>query len=265
MINNKYSRRGESAISMTNSAMPYPRVCAHRGFNTIAPENSMPAFGAAIALGADEIEFDLWYTKDREIVSIHDATLERISDGVGKVYEHTYEELLKYDFGVKFGEKFKGLKILRFEEILKKFACHAVMNIHIKTVNNSCEYDKELLGKIIALIDEYDCREYVYFMSGNDNVLKLAQETAHDICRCCGGGSDPWGIVDRALKSDCKKVQLFKPHFNQEMIDKAHENGIKCNVFWSDNAEETRDFLKMGIDTILTNDYNLISQVVKSK
>ena len=48
--------------------------------------------------------------------------------------DYTYEELLAFDFGSKFGEKFKGLKILKFEEILKKLACHTVMNIHIKTV-----------------------------------------------------------------------------------------------------------------------------------
>ena len=47
------------------------------------------------------------------------------------------------------------------------------------------------------------------------------------------------------------------------MIDRAHENGIICNVFWSDNEEEAREYLAMGIDTILTNDYNLISQVVE--
>ena len=47
------------------------------------------------------------------------------------------------------------------------------------------------------------------------------------------------------------------------MIDKAHKNGIICNVFWSDEQEETKKFLEMGIDTILTNDYNLISQCKK--
>ena len=47
------------------------------------------------------------------------------------------------------------------------------------------------------------------------------------------------------------------------MIDKAHQHGIICNVFWSDDEDETQKFLDMGIDTILTNDYNLISQVVK--
>lgn len=46
-------------------------------------------------------------------------------------------------------------------------------------------------------------------------------------------------------------------------IDKAHVNGIICNVFWSDDVEEAKQFLEMGIDTILTNDYNLISQVIK--
>lgn len=258
----KYRPAG-SAIVKHDGLMEYPRVCAHRGFNTVAPENSMPAFGAAIALGAEEIEFDLWYTKDGEIVSLHDATLDRVSDGTGKVYEYTYEELFQYDFGVKRGEKFKGLKILRFEDILKKFACHTIMNIHVKTVNNDVEYDRTTLQKIVALIRKYDCEKYVYFMSGNDNFLRLASEMAPDICRCVGAGDLPWEMVERALKYNCKKIQLFKGKFNQEMIDKAHENGIVCNVFWSDDEEEAKEYITMGIDTILTNDYNSISQAIK--
>lgn len=260
----KYRPAGSAIVTDDHTTL-YPRVCAHRGFNTVAPENSMPAFGSAVAMGADEIEFDLWYTKDKEIVSIHDSSLERVSDGVGNVYDYTYDELLKFDFGIKYGEKFCGLRILKFEEILKKFACHVIMNIHIKTVDNSIEYDPEMLDKIVGLIEKYDCKNYVYFMSGNDNVLKLAKERYPEICRCQGGGSAPWEIVERAIRHGCKKVQLFKPYFNKEMIDKAHENGIVCNVFWSDDPSETEKFLEMGIDTILTNDYGIISQTVSSK
>jgi len=258
----KYRPAGSAIVKPDNIA-PYPRVCAHRGFNTIAPENSMPAWGAAIAMGADEIEFDLWETKDGVIVSCHDATLERVSNGEGKVYEHTYEELKSLDFGSKFGEKFKGMGIITFEEILKKYACHVIMNIHIKTFSNDCEYDPEALKKIIALIDKYDCRKYVYFMCGNDNFLKVAREVAPDICRCCGGGKAPWEIVERAIKYDCKKVQFFMDKFNQEMVDKAHANGIKCNAFYADDVEKAQRYLEMGIDTILTNDYNIIAQAVK--
>lgn len=258
----KYRPAG-SAIVKHDALMPYPRVCAHRGFNTVAPENSMPAFGAAVAMGAEEIEFDLWETADGKIVSLHDSTLERVSDGQGYVYEKTYDELLQYDFGVKYGERFKGMKILTFEEILKKFSCHTIMNIHIKSKNNTDPLPETYLKNIIALIDKYDCRKYVYFMTGNDTVLQQLKHLAPDICRCCGAGNGRWEIVDRAIALGCQKVQLFKPYFNQEMIDKAHAHGIICNVFWSDDVEETKKFLDMGIDTILTNDYNLISQCVK--
>ena len=88
---------------------------------------------------------------------------------------------------------------------------------------------------------------------------------APEIGRCMGAGDKPvrWQIVDRAIAQDCQKVQLFKGYFDQAMIDKAHDHGIVCNVFWSDDPQETRQYLDMGIDTILTNDYNRISQVVK--
>ena len=256
----KYRPAGSSIVK-TDAVMPYPRVCAHRGFNTIAPENSMPAFGAAIGMGADEIEFDLWATKDGEIVSIHDPVLDRVSDGTGNVWDYTYEELLKFDFGSKHGEKFKGMKIPTFEEILKKFGCHTIMNIHIKTLSD--EYDDEAMKKIVSLIKKYDCEKHIYLMLSHDGVIKKFKEYAPHLPICVGAGEKPWEIVDRAIELGCKKVQLFKPYFNQEMIDKAHANGIKCNVFWSDDEEETQNFLDMGIDTILTNDYNIISQVVK--
>ena len=260
----KYRHAG-SAIALPDNRMPYPRVCAHRGFSAIAPENSMAAFGAAVAMGAQEIEFDLWYTKDGEIVSIHDDRLDRVSDGTGFVYDYTWEELQQFDFGVKFGEKFKGLRILKFEDILKKLACHVVMNIHVKTVNNDVSYDPVLMDKIAALIHKYDCLDYVYFMSGNDHFLEQARQQHPEIARCCGGGKDRWGIVDRAIRYGCKKVQLVRNSFDQAMIDKAHANGIICNVFWADEPELAREYLDMGIDVILTNEYQLISQVLEER
>jgi len=257
-------RPGGSAIVRDESLMKYPRVCAHRGFSSVAPENSMPAFGAAVAMGADEIEFDLWPSSDGEIVSIHDKTLDRVSDGTGLVYEHTYEELSKLDFGSKFGEEFKGLSIVKFEDILKKFSCHVIMNIHIKPLSYSELYPEETMKKIVALIKKYDCEKYVYFMLETDEMIQQFKAYAPQIPICVGHlNARPYEIVDRAIEFGCQKVQLFKPYFNQEMIDKAHAHGIICNVFFADEEEEAQKYLDMGIDTILTNKYNLISQVVK--
>ena len=165
-------RPGGSAIVRHDGVMPYPRVCAHRGFNSILPENSLSAFGAAVAMGAEEIEFDLWFTKDGEVVSIHDSTLNRVSNGNGNIWDYTLDELREFDFGVKHGEAFRGMKIATFEDILKKFACHCVMNIHLKTAGKEPEY----LDKVIKLIKKYDCEKYVYIMSGDDNLLEEARE-----------------------------------------------------------------------------------------
>lgn len=143
-------RPAGSAIIKPEEVLPYPRLCAHRGFNTIAPENSMPAFGALIALGAEEIEFDLWPTKDGEIVSIHDRSLDRVSNGSGMVYEHTLAELQKLDFGSKFDEKYKGLQVVLFEDILEKFSCHTIMNIHIRPFRGSL-YPEDIMKKLLRL------------------------------------------------------------------------------------------------------------------
>ena len=257
-------RPAGSATIKSDKALGYPRACAHRGFSVIAPENSMPAFGAAVALGAEEIEFDLWPTADGEIVSCHDRRLERVSTGTGLITDHTLAELLEYDFGIKFGEKFAGLRIVKFEDILKKFSRQVIMNVHVKPLTSDKPYPEESMKKIVALIRKYDAQQHVYFMLETDVQIDQFKAHAPDIAICVAHiKARPWGIVDRAIEHGCQKVQFFKPYLNKEMIDKAHEHGIICNVFWSDDPKETKEFLELGIDTILTNDYNLVSQCIE--
>ncbi|MBE6593101.1 MAG: hypothetical protein E7642_03810 [Ruminococcaceae bacterium] len=248
-------RNGGASVVPFESVMRYPRLCAHRGFNSVAPENSMPAFGAAVALGAEEIEFDIWSTSDGVLVSCHDDTLERVSNGSGKIYEHTYSELLELDFGVKRGDKFKGLKIPTFEQILEKFAGRVIMNIHVKIWD--AKFSEPMIEQIVALVRKYDAQKHIYFMTSNDAIIRRVMEYAPDMRVCVGwnGNKDPMSIVDRAIALGAYKVQLFKPYFNQDSIDKAHAHGILCNVFWSDEPEEACRFFEMGIDTVLTNDY----------
>lgn len=260
-------RNGGASVVPFDGVMKYPRLCAHRGFCTVAPENSMPAFGAAVALGAQEIEFDLWSTKDGVLVSCHDSTLDRVSNGTGKIYEHTYEELLKLDFGAKHGEKFAGLKIPTFEEILQKFAGRVIMNIHVKIWDTEAE--DPMIGKIVELVRRYDCEKHIYFMTTSDKIIKQVMESAPDLRVCVGwdGNTDPMSMVDRAVALGAYKIQLFKPYFNEETVKKAHENGILCNVFWADDPDEARRYFEMGIDTVLTNDYlsvyNAVADIVK--
>ena len=255
-------RNGGASVVPFDSVMKYPRLCAHRGFNTVAPENSMPAFGAAVALGAEEIEFDIWSTKDRVLVSCHDSTLERVSDGIGKIYDHTYEELMSLDFGIKHGEKFRGLKIPTFEEILQKFAGRVIMNIHVKIWD--ANFEDDMMEEIVDLIRKYDCEKHVYFMTTSDRIIRKVMRYAPDISVCVGwdGNKEPLSIVERAIALGAQKVQLFKPYFNKESVEMAHNHGIFCNVFWADDPVEAIDYRNMGIDCILTNDYLTIKNAL---
>ena len=263
----QYRPAGPSVVP-TDERMPYPRICAHRGFNTVAPENSMPAFGAAAAMGAEEIEFDLWETADHEIVSIHDASLDRVSTGTGFVWEHTLESLRGFDFGVKTGPAYEGMRILTFREILEKLACRVVMNVHVKSRDDVNPLSEEYLEKMIALIRQYGAEKHCYFMSGNPALLKQLRKLAPDIACCAGADGDVHGdLVEKALSCGCAKIQLFSPHFSRnppdyaaEQIEKAHRNGIRVNLFYSDDRDEAAKYLAMGVDTVLTNDYNRVSK-----
>ena len=267
-----YKNSGAGFVE-SDTEMLYPRLCAHRGFSTIAPENSMPAFGAAVAMGAEEIEFDLWPTADGEIVSCHDGTLDRVSTGSGRLSEKTLAELLTYDFGIKYGSRFVGMQIVQFEEILEKLAGRCIMNIHIKSdeegtgwkAETAAPYTEETLAKIVHLIRRYDCADHVYFMTPNRVILGILQKIAPEMHRVCGFSGDPKYMIPEAVEFGCTGIQLFKPYFDQAMVDEAHEKGLMCTVFWADDPDEAERYLDMGIETILTNDYEVVANRVNGR
>lgn len=129
--------------------------------------------------------------------------------------------------------------------------------MHIKTPLEDgvdAEYPADNLRKILALIDQYDWRDHVYFMSDH-SFHRVALQLAPDIPRCMSATPDPAKIVERAMDWHCDRVQFFMQWINQDMIDRAHAQGIRCNYFYCDKPEELAGYLKMGVDTILTNNY----------
>lgn len=93
-------------------------VVGHRGNARFCPENTRTSFEKAYYLGADILETDLRLTKDGKVVFIHDDSIDRTSNGTGKVSDMTLEELRKYDFcnPKAFGTRYKGEPIMTLEE-----------------------------------------------------------------------------------------------------------------------------------------------------
>ncbi|MCL2008060.1 MAG: hypothetical protein FWG77_08250 [Treponema sp.] len=273
MRNEKYIEQGRKpwayracgpGVIRSDRELPYPRVCSHRGFNTIAPENSQVAFGAAVALGADELEMDIRFTKDRRQIICHDDSVDRLTAGTGRISDLNWEEIKHLSIGGKSAPEFTSLGFVLFEQVLQKFARRAVINLHIKS-GEAEEYNNDDFHRIVQTIYEYDCQEHVY-IAGREDVLRTAIKLAPELPRCVLDEKKDFKLVELAKRYKCSKLQFVRgkdrDYFNQEMIDEANAAGIRCNLFWSDNPAEAVDFLKRGIDTILTNDFLRVASAV---
>jgi glycerophosphoryl diester phosphodiesterase len=94
------------------------KVIAHRGEHREHPENTLPAYGAAIDLGCDYLEVDVRTTADGALVAMHDDTVDDRTNGRGRVEDMTLAEIRKLDAGVKFHERFRGTRVPVFDEVL---------------------------------------------------------------------------------------------------------------------------------------------------
>lgn len=134
-------------------------VAAHRGWSSAYPENTMAAYRAAAELGVDQIETDIRITGDGELVLIHDATVDRTTNGTGLVREKTLAELRALDAGSWKGEEFAGLQIPTLKEFLDFIATLPEMTIDFELkeypVDGRDEIAYEVCDRVMALIDEY--------------------------------------------------------------------------------------------------------------
>lgn len=210
------------------------------------PENTLPAFAAALALGADEIEFDIRPTKDHQLLISHDPKLERISDGTGLVLEHTLAELQLLRVGQRLGWE---VGFCTPEEVFAQFANRMTFNIHLKDVGE----DGWVVKELVRLIDKYDTRESVYF-AGSPAALAQMVQHAPEIRRVAIQlPKDTIGIEEMAQTYGCCGVQFWRGMFDSEMISRLHQKGMFCNLYYADTREDMQLYFDMGIDTLLTN------------
>jgi glycerophosphoryl diester phosphodiesterase len=106
---------------MTITRPPRPLIVAHRGAAAIAPEHTIPAYEAAVAAGVDALWLDVQESADEQIVVVHDARLERTTNGHGSVRERSVRELKRLDAGRWFGWRFRGQRIQTLAEVLERF------------------------------------------------------------------------------------------------------------------------------------------------
>lgn len=214
------------------------------------PENSLPAFAAALALGAQEIEFDVRLTKDSQLIVSHDATLDRISNGCGQLSDFTLEELKELNIGLKHGWQ---VSFCTASEVFEHFANKLTFNIHLKEHGD----DGYLIKELLHLVEKHNAYGHVYF-AGSPSELEWMEKIAPQIPRVAIQlPRDTIGILEMAKKYHCAGVQFWHGLFDTELIRKCHDENIFCNVYFGDTTEDFKKYFDMGIDTILTNRMDL--------
>lgn len=254
---NRQTRKSETSFPKPRNGKTY--VIAHRGAHVGIPENSIPAIQKAIELGCDFVEIDTRLTKDGQIVSVHNASVDEYVLGVkGKVKDFTLAEIKKLDIGEKAGSAWKNTRIPTIDEILQ--VCKGKIGIYL-------DLKEPLVEQLIPIIRKYDMEsDIVWYISANrSEEIKLLQKLS----------PKSFAMPDPGPEKNIRPVcDLFHPQvlasdmgqLSASFVQNAHEN--KARVFVDEKLgtpEEWTKILNWGTDGIQTDDPERLLKFLKTR
>lgn len=229
-------------------SLPQKGIFAHRGASLTHPENTISAFREALAQGVQGIELDIWETKDRELVIMHDKTLDRTTNGRGYISHHTLRQIRTLDAGSWKDTKFRSEKVPTLQEALSMMPPTVMLNLHIK--------DRRVVMKVAEIISKEGRQEQsligcdeadIPAVLALDPTLLTMNMTRQRTNRL---------YIERTLTLGAPYLQFKqdKVSVSSEDIKLAHGNGLKINFCCSDNEERIAEVLTDGVDYVLAND-----------
>ncbi|WP_245604780.1 glycerophosphodiester phosphodiesterase [Paucisalibacillus globulus] len=258
-----------------------PLVIAHGGGNDLAPSNTLAAFTNAHELGVDMLEFDIHMTKDDYLVSIHDPTVDRTTDGQGRVNDMTLEEVQALDAGANFqdvnGEysyRGKGVYIPTVDEIFSTINDSDMLyTIEIKDSNDPDLY-QEMSVLLWKLIQEYGLEENVLIAAFDQSIIDMVLEASDGEALVSGGRDEITKFVvfhklflNGLYQQDVHALQIPTEDSNINLMDKklirgAHNRGMDVH-YWTINDPETmQELIDLGVDGIMTDRPDLLMELI---
>ncbi len=255
----------------------WPVNLAHRGASTLAPENTIEAFRLAVEAGAGGLELDVHMTRDGHIVVIHDATVDRTTNGSGAVSEMTLTELRRFDAGHTFSPdggstrpyRGRGVRVPTLVEVLEEFPGVAV-NIEIKAGTPGIE--EKVLG---VLRDANALGRALVVSTPHATVKRFRKISSGHIST----GASRWEIGVFYILSRLRLERLVRPAYDAlqgpllrrgmlvvtpRLVRAAHARGVRVDVWTINQEEEMRRLLDLGVDVIITDRPGTLAEVLKN-
>lgn len=256
-----YRRNGGSSVVSThdyvNNILLSQQLIAHRGYDLVAPENTMPAFQAAKDAGFNIIEVDIAKTSDNVQVCIHDNTIDRTSDGSGNVSSYTYEELLEFDFGSWKSQEYAGTKIPTLKEAVL-FAKRNNMCIELDLADNS-RYSDSMLEDTYNIIAKAGMLHNAIFTAYPERLRNLMQIDNNCMVSISGINSTTAidGVSDLINNSRCANVSIAFADFSEELAEYAHKKRAFVKTWFyagssADNRQNVEASFDVACDYIIT-------------
>lgn len=228
-------------------------VEGHRGYAAKYPENTMVSYKAAMELGVDAIEFDVWLTKDKVPVLMHDGNTLRTCSEDHWIHELTFDELrkLKPAYTDKFGDKFadQDIKIPSLEELLiycSENHPKIILGVEIKN------YTEETVDLTVALLKKYGFFDTCYFYAFNARIIKYLK-TEYD-GRTMGYPDIQMAEFEADSYSYYVDIGLSMKFMRSELKDFYFAKGLPVHAYCADNDEDVELCISSGASLITAND-----------
>ena len=240
-------------------------VIAHRGFSGEAPENTLAAFKKAIEVGSDMMEMDVHFSKDGQVVVIHDDHLERTTNGRGKIADHTLRELKNLDAGSWFGPPFSGEQIPTLKEVLELAKGNILVNIEIKNGYLGPYTIFDLADRTLQEVQRKRMVKQVVFSSFSPSAVERVRE-GNSHARLALLYHKSWSILEEVTGGKpFPTLNLRSSFLTKDKITRVHAQGMKVNTYTVNSREEMDQFIRWRIDGIITNYPDRLINALKEK
>jgi len=250
-------------LNLGNLSLPTPAIFGHRGASAFAPENTLAAFLKAVELGADGVELDTKLSADGTPVVIHDQTVDRTTNGSGRVGQLTFEQLRRLDAGSKFSPDFKGEPIPTLEEVLKTLGDRCFINVEL---TNYASTGDALPLKAAALVKQYHLEERVLFSSFHPlNLVRVRRALPGAATALLTLPGFP-GKAGRLVFGLWVPHTCLHPHFstvNAAWVQAAHRSQRRLHVWTVNDPQEMRRLTRLGVDGLISDDPRLARQIME--
>lgn len=230
-------------------------VTAHRGYSSDYPENTMPAFLAAIDAGADWIELDVQQTADGEIVVMHDSNFMRTAGIDRNVWEMDYSEAAALDIGGYKAAEFEGTRISTLAEVLEECGGWIKLNIEIKPTG----HETDMVERVVSLIQEYEYTEDCVIASMSYSVLEQVKALDKEI--------ETVYVMRSAYGhfADLECADNFSVRYNyvtRHMVDEVHTQGKELYAWTVNEQGSMEQMLSHGVDNLITDQPETARRVI---